>query len=212
METTSLGLDGLFVIEPERSGDDHGRYSYFYSERGFREAGAASHYVQEHASSYRLRHTVRGLHFQKPPHAQHKVVRVARGRIWDVCVDVRLGSPTYGQHAAIELEAGDWRQLHGMSHFKRISKDVSHDHPPYHLAGTRCRRTVACRRPRAVAGRQVRPHRPRRRRVVDGLQRAAGRGQLRDVLGRPVIVMSKLGAGGRVALDSSSGRRLTAAR
>jgi dTDP-4-dehydrorhamnose 3,5-epimerase len=112
METTSLGLDGLFVIEPDVSGDDNGRYSYYYSERGFRDAGAAAQYVQEHASRYRLRHTVRGLHFQRPPHAQHKVVRVARGRIWDVCVDVRRGSPTYGRHAAIELAAGDWRQLH----------------------------------------------------------------------------------------------------
>jgi dTDP-4-dehydrorhamnose 3,5-epimerase len=127
METTPLGLDGLFVIEPERSGDDHGRYSYFYSERGFREAGAASHYVQEHASYYRLRHTVRGLHFQKPPHAQHKVVRVARGRIWDVCVDVRRGSPTYGQHAAIELEAGDWRQLHVPPGFAHGFCTLEHD-------------------------------------------------------------------------------------
>jgi dTDP-4-dehydrorhamnose 3,5-epimerase len=112
METTQLGLAGLFVIEPDRSADDHGAYSYHYSEREFERAGAASHYVQEHASRYRLAHTVRGLHFQKPPHPQHKVVRVARGRIWDVCVDVRRGSATFGKHAALELAAGDWRQLH----------------------------------------------------------------------------------------------------
>jgi dTDP-4-dehydrorhamnose 3,5-epimerase len=107
-----LGLEGLFVIEPDVSADGHGRYSYYYDERGFAAAGAASHYVQEHASFYPLRHTVRGLHFQKPPHAQTKVVRVARGRIHDVCVDVRIGSPTYGHHASVELAAGDWRQLH----------------------------------------------------------------------------------------------------
>ena len=112
METTSLGLEGLFVIEPDRSSDEHGRYSYYFSEKAFAATGAASHYVQEHASRYALAHTVRGLHFQQPPHAQHKVVRVSRGRIWDVCVDVRRASPTFGQHAAIELEAGDWRQLH----------------------------------------------------------------------------------------------------
>ena len=58
------------------------------------------------------RGTVRGLHFQKPPQAQTKVVRVARGRIWDVCVDIRRDSPTYGHHAVVELEGGDWRQLH----------------------------------------------------------------------------------------------------
>ncbi|HSH89545.1 MAG TPA: dTDP-4-dehydrorhamnose 3,5-epimerase [Ramlibacter sp.] len=112
METTQLGLEGLFVIEPEQSSDANGRYSYYYSERGFAEAGAASHYVQEHASFYPLRHTVRGLHFQNPPHAQTKVVRVARGRIRDVCVDIRRGSPTYGKHASVELAGGDWRQLH----------------------------------------------------------------------------------------------------
>jgi dTDP-4-dehydrorhamnose 3,5-epimerase len=112
METTPLGLPGLFVIEPDRSGDGDGTYSYYYSEREFARAGAASHYVQEHASFYPRRHTVRGLHFQAPPHAQHKVVRVARGRIWDVCVDVRRGSPTFGKHAVVELAAGDWRQLH----------------------------------------------------------------------------------------------------
>jgi dTDP-4-dehydrorhamnose 3,5-epimerase len=112
METSPLGMKGLFVIEPQTSSDDHGHYSYYYSEQGFAGTGAAAHYVQEHASRYRLAHTVRGLHFQKPPHAQTKVVRVARGRIWDVCVDVRRDSPTYGQHAAVELAAGDWRQLH----------------------------------------------------------------------------------------------------
>jgi dTDP-4-dehydrorhamnose 3,5-epimerase len=112
METTPLGLQGLFVIEPVLSSDANGRYSYYYSERDFALAGAASHYVQEHASFYPRRHTVRGLHFQRPPHAQHKVVRVTRGRIWDVSVDVRRSSPTYGRHAAVELAAGDWRQLH----------------------------------------------------------------------------------------------------
>jgi dTDP-4-dehydrorhamnose 3,5-epimerase len=112
MQTSPLGLEELFVIEPDVSSDGYGRYSYFYSAAGFSGVGAASLYVQEHASFYPLRHTVRGLHFQKPPHAQTKVVRVARGRIWDVCVDIRRGSPTYGHHAVVELEGGDWRQLH----------------------------------------------------------------------------------------------------
>ncbi|MEJ7929344.1 dTDP-4-dehydrorhamnose 3,5-epimerase [Ramlibacter sp. AN1015] len=112
METTPLGPEGLFVLEPEQSSDEHGRYSVYYSARGFERVGAGGTYVQEHASRYRLRHTVRGLHFQRPPHAQVKVVRVARGRIWDVCVDIRRDSPTYGAHASVELREGDWRQLH----------------------------------------------------------------------------------------------------
>ena len=112
MRITPLGPEGLFVIEPELSSDDHGHFSHYFSVQGFAKAGAATNYVQEHASRYPLRHTVRGLHFQKPPHAQTKVVRVARGRIWDVCVDIRRGSATYGQHAVVQLQAGDWRQLH----------------------------------------------------------------------------------------------------
>ena len=78
LASTPLGMEGLFVLEPDTSSDDHGRYSYYYSEQAFAATGAASHYVQEHASRYALKHTVRGLHFQKPPHAQHKVVRVTR--------------------------------------------------------------------------------------------------------------------------------------
>jgi dTDP-4-dehydrorhamnose 3,5-epimerase len=112
METTPLGLPGLFVIEPDRSSDAGGTYTFHYEQREFERLGAASQFVQEHASFYPRRHTVRGLHFQRPPHAQYKVVRVARGRIWDVCVDVRNGSPTYGRRAEVELAAGDWRQLH----------------------------------------------------------------------------------------------------
>lgn len=112
MRIQALGLDGLFVFEPEQNSDANGRYSYYYSEREFEAAGVASHYVQEHASFYPARHTVRGLHFQRPPRSQTKVVRVARGRIWDVCVDVRHTSVTYGQHRSVELSAGDWRQLH----------------------------------------------------------------------------------------------------
>lgn len=112
METTPLGIEGLFVLEPDRSADDHGSYSVFHDERELAGLGVALPIVQEHASRYRLRHTVRGLHFQRPPHAQTKIVRVTRGRIWDVCVDIRVGSPTWGRHAAVELAAGDWRQVH----------------------------------------------------------------------------------------------------
>jgi dTDP-4-dehydrorhamnose 3,5-epimerase len=100
--THALGLDGLFVIEPEQNADANGRYNHYYDERVFGAAGAASHYLQEHASFYPARHTVRGLHFQRPPHAQTKVVRVARGRILDVCVDVRRTSGTYGRHRAVD--------------------------------------------------------------------------------------------------------------
>ena len=112
MQAHPLGLDGLFVIEPDVAEQPNGRFSYFFSERDFDALGANGRCVQEHASFYPLAHTVRGLHFQTTPHSQTKFVRVARGRIHDVVVDVRGGSPTYGRHAAVELAAGDWRQLH----------------------------------------------------------------------------------------------------
>ena len=108
MQAIPLGLDGLFVIEPDVAEQSNGRFSYFFSERDFDALGANGRCVQEHASFYPLAHTVRGLHFQTTPHAQTKFVRVAHGRIHDVVVDVRRGSPTYGRHAAVELAAGDY--------------------------------------------------------------------------------------------------------
>ena len=106
-----LGLGGVFTLQPVRSEQANGRFSHYHSERELAALGVASRFVQEHASRYALRHTVRGLHFQTVPHAQTKVVRVARGRIHDVVVDIRRGSPTYGRHAAVEL-GDDWTQLH----------------------------------------------------------------------------------------------------
>jgi dTDP-4-dehydrorhamnose 3,5-epimerase len=106
-----LGPSGVFTLTPIRSEQPNGRFSHHYAAREFAELGAASHYVQEHASRYALCHTVRGLHFQTLPGPQTKVVRVARGRILDVVVDIRRASPTFGQHAAVEL-CDDWTQLH----------------------------------------------------------------------------------------------------
>lgn len=97
---TSLGLEGLFTLAPDVSESARGRFSYFYSERDFAALGIQTPLVQEHASRYPMRHTVRGLHFQNLPHAQTKIVRVAQGRIHDVVVDIRRSSPTFGQHAA----------------------------------------------------------------------------------------------------------------
>ncbi len=107
----SLGLDGVFTLASRLSTSATGRYSHHFSAREFDELGAASQHVQEHASRYALRHTVRGLHFQTVPLPQTKVVRVSRGRILDVVVDIRRGSPTFGRHASVEL-ADDWTQLH----------------------------------------------------------------------------------------------------
>jgi dTDP-4-dehydrorhamnose 3,5-epimerase len=107
----ALGLAGVFTLQPVRSEQTNGRFSQYYAERELADLGVASHYVQEHASRYAARHTVRGLHFQTVPQPQTKIVRVARGRILDVVVDIRRGSETFGRHAAVEL-CDDWTQLH----------------------------------------------------------------------------------------------------
>lgn len=112
LRVNALPLSGLCTLRPEPVRVPNGRFSHYFSERDFEAAGLPGHYVQEHASRYAALHTVRGLHFQTTPRPQTKVVRVARGRILDVVVDIRRGSPTFGRHAAVTLGADDWLQLH----------------------------------------------------------------------------------------------------
>lgn len=111
MELEPLALPGLALLRPDVSGDGHGRFSYYHRDTDYAKLGLPERFVEEHASRYPLRHTVRGLHFQRPPQPQTKLVRVARGRIHDVVVDVRRGSPSYGRHVAVQLSADDWTQL-----------------------------------------------------------------------------------------------------
>jgi len=111
MQVKKLSIEGLLAIYPDQSSDENGRYSYYFDSKKFREAGVMPEFVQEHASCYALKGTVRGLHFQAPPKAQYKLVRVVKGRILDFCVDIRTDSPTYGKHESIELVADSWIQL-----------------------------------------------------------------------------------------------------
>jgi dTDP-4-dehydrorhamnose 3,5-epimerase len=104
-------LPGLFLIEPKRFADDRGFFSETWSRRLLVEAGLDVDFVQDnHSLSHRVG-TVRGLHFQAPPHAQAKLVRCGRGRLYDVAVDLRRGSATYGKWAGIELSAENGLQL-----------------------------------------------------------------------------------------------------
>jgi dTDP-4-dehydrorhamnose 3,5-epimerase len=109
IRATPLPLPGLMLLEPAVSTAAGARFSYFHDERDYTPLGLPR-VVQQHASRYGPKHTVRGLHFQDLPHPQTKIVGVASGRIQDVVVDIRLGSPTFGSHAMVELEAG-WRRL-----------------------------------------------------------------------------------------------------
>ena len=105
-------LPGVVRITPRRFGDERGFFSESWNAKALEEAGLIlPHFVQDNHSLSRAVGTVRGLHFQSPPHAQGKLVRCGRGAIWDVAVDVRRGSPTYGQWHGEELSFDNGRQL-----------------------------------------------------------------------------------------------------
>ena len=99
------------LFTPKRFVDERGWFAEIYSGRIWRTMGVDVVFVQDNHSMSRPAGTLRGLHFQVPPHAQDKLVRCVRGRIWDVAVDVRAGSPTYGQWAGAELSAENGCQL-----------------------------------------------------------------------------------------------------
>ena len=107
----SLPIPEVRIIRPKRHGDARGFFSETWSRRALAEAGIDIDFVQDnHAFSARAG-TVRGLHFQTPPFAQAKLVRVVRGAIWDVAVDIRVGSPTYGRHVSAVISAKNWHQI-----------------------------------------------------------------------------------------------------
>ena len=102
----------LIHIQPERHGDHRGFFAETYSRRKYSELGIEDEFVQDNHSLSREVGTLRGLHFQAPPHAQAKLVRCGRGALFDVAVDIRRGSPTYGQWQGYELTAENGEQLY----------------------------------------------------------------------------------------------------
>lgn len=110
MQIESTSIDGLFVLTPRVFTDPRGYFFESYNEAVFRSNGFSFHWVQDNQSSS-SRGVIRGLHFQAPPHAQTKLVRVLSGSILDVAVDIRSVSATYGKHVAIELSAENKKQL-----------------------------------------------------------------------------------------------------
>jgi dTDP-4-dehydrorhamnose 3,5-epimerase len=112
MQITPLAIPDIKLLTPRKFGDDRGFFSETYNARTLASVGIHDVFVQDNHSLSGPAGTVRGLHFQKPPHAQAKLVRVVRGRIFDVAVDIRHGSPTYGQWVSAELSAGNWQQLY----------------------------------------------------------------------------------------------------
>lgn len=111
MKVVDLPLPGAKILSPRRFVDERGFFSETYNEKVFHAHGVDADFVQDNHSLSKQAHTVRGLHYQSPPFAQAKLVRVVRGAIRDVIIDVRKGSPTFGQHVAVELSAESGDQL-----------------------------------------------------------------------------------------------------
>ena len=110
MEIIKTGIEGLLILEPRIFQDARGYFFESFSQREFEEKVGPVHFVQdnESMSTYGV---MRGLHFQRPPFTQSKLVRCVKGAVLDVAVDIRKGSPTYGQHVAVELTADNHRQF-----------------------------------------------------------------------------------------------------
>jgi dTDP-4-dehydrorhamnose 3,5-epimerase len=111
MTISELEISAVKLIVPKRFRDARGYFSETWSEGIFREEVANVTFVQDNQSMSVKKGTLRGLHFQKPPYAQGKLVRVLRGSIYDATVDIRKGSPTYGKHVAVKLDAVEGAQI-----------------------------------------------------------------------------------------------------
>lgn len=110
MEVIKTNIDGVLVIEPKVFEDARGYFFESFSQREFEQKVRKINFVQDNESKS-VYGVMRGLHFQTPPFSQSKLVRCVRGRVLDVAVDIRRGSPTYGQHVAVELTEDNHRQF-----------------------------------------------------------------------------------------------------
>ena len=127
MNIIETNIEGVVIIEPRLFEDERGYFFESFNQKEFQEKVCKTTFIQdnESKSSYGV---IRGLHFQKPPFAQSKLVRVVKGSVLDVAVDIRKGSPTFGQHVAVELTEDNHRQFfipRGFAHgFSVLSKEV----------------------------------------------------------------------------------------
>ncbi|MFS2013573.1 dTDP-4-dehydrorhamnose 3,5-epimerase [Azospirillum sp. CT11-132] len=111
MDVVSLDIPDVKIIRPKKFGDHRGFFSETYTKKTFEAAGLQYDFVQDNHSLSAEVGTVRGLHFQLPPFAQDKLVRVVRGAILDVAVDIRKDSPTFGRHVSAVISAAEWNQI-----------------------------------------------------------------------------------------------------
>lgn len=112
MKYIETPLEGAWLIEPEKRGDDRGFFARIFCQREFEGHGLASTFVQANNSLSGPRGTLRGMHYQLPPHAETKLVRCIQGAFWDVILDLRPDSPTFGQWFGAELSAANRRMMY----------------------------------------------------------------------------------------------------
>ena len=127
MNVISTNIDGVVIIEPRVFEDARGYFFESFSQREFNEKVKPVDFVQDNESKSTFG-VIRGLHFQRPPYAQSKLVRCARGAVLDVAVDIRKESPTYGQHVAVELTEDNHRQIFipkGFAHGFAVLSDIA---------------------------------------------------------------------------------------
>ena len=111
IELEETAIPDVKILRPKRFGDARGYFSETFNKQALAEAGIEFDAIQDNESLSASPGTIRGLHFQKPDAAQAKLVRVLSGSIFDVAIDLRRGSPSYGRHVGVTLSADDWRQL-----------------------------------------------------------------------------------------------------
>ncbi len=127
MEFIETAIDGVLILRPKIFEDARGYFFENFSQRVFEQHVGKVRFVQDNQSRS-VRGVIRGLHFQAPPHAQAKLVSCVRGRVLDVVVDIRKGSPTYGQHVATELSEDNHYQFyipHGFAHGFSVLSDIA---------------------------------------------------------------------------------------
>jgi dTDP-4-dehydrorhamnose 3,5-epimerase len=112
LQIDSLDIPDVRVIRPGRVNDARGFFSEVYNASVLRDVGIHAEFVQDNHSLSRQTGTIRGLHFQIPPYAQAKLLRVLRGSIFDVAVDIRRGSPSFGKHVSAIISATEWNQIY----------------------------------------------------------------------------------------------------
>ena len=146
MEKIETRVPGVYIVEPKVFGDHRGYFMETYSTKAFADIGIDTVFVQDNQSFSAKKGTVRGIHFQNAPCAQAKLVRVTRGAVMDVAVDLRKGSPTYRQWVAVELSAENKRMLYiprGFGHgFKTLTDDVEFCYKVDNLYSRECDRGI----------------------------------------------------------------------